>query len=52
MSCHLSRLGRLGMEPAQSNVLLRIVLRDLTRTLTDAEANELRDRIYAAYTKE
>jgi phenylalanyl-tRNA synthetase alpha chain len=41
-------LGRLGMEPAQSNVLLRIVLRDLTRTLTDAEANELRDRIYAA----
>jgi phenylalanyl-tRNA synthetase alpha chain len=27
---------------------LRIVLRDLERTLTSAEANELRDEIYAA----
>jgi phenylalanyl-tRNA synthetase alpha chain len=41
-------LARLGMDPAQCNVLLRIVLRDLERTLTDAEANGLRDRIYAA----
>ena len=39
------------MESTQSNVLLRIVLRDLDRTLKDAEANELRDRIYAACTK-
>jgi phenylalanyl-tRNA synthetase alpha chain len=29
-------------------VLLRVVLRDLERTLTHAEANRIRDRIYAA----
>lgn len=29
-------------------MLLRVVLRHLERTLTAAEANELRDRIYAA----
>jgi phenylalanyl-tRNA synthetase alpha chain len=39
---------RMGMRPGQKNVLLRIVVRDLVRTLTAVEANELRDRIYAA----
>jgi phenylalanyl-tRNA synthetase alpha chain len=39
---------RLGLQPGQRNVLLRVVLRHVDRTLTDAEANELRDRIYAA----
>ena len=39
---------RLGITPGQKNVLLRIVLRDLERTLTSAEANVLRDDIYAA----
>jgi len=39
---------RLGLQPGQRNMLLRIVLRRLDRTLTDAEANMLRDRIYAA----
>ncbi|MGH2827742.1 MAG: hypothetical protein ACRDKF_12300 [Actinomycetota bacterium] len=39
---------RLGMVSDQWNVLLRIVLRDLDRTLTADEANRLRDRIYAA----
>ena len=39
---------RLGMGLEQWNVLLRIVLRDLERTLTAQEANRLRDRIYAA----
>jgi len=39
---------RLGISPAQKNVLLRIVIRDLERTLTAAEANALRDEIYAA----
>jgi phenylalanyl-tRNA synthetase alpha chain len=38
---------RMGMRPGQKNVLLRIVLRDLTRTLTAAEANAIRDRVYA-----
>lgn len=38
---------RTGMRPGQKNVLLRVVLRDLNRTLTSAEANVLRDRIYA-----
>jgi phenylalanyl-tRNA synthetase alpha chain len=37
---------RRGIGPAQKNVLLRIVIRDLERTLTAAEANALRDEIY------
>jgi phenylalanyl-tRNA synthetase alpha chain len=36
------------MTPGQKNVLVRLVLRPLERTLTDAEANGLRDRVYAA----
>ena len=40
--------SRLGMSPAQKNVLVRVVLRPFDRTLTDAEANALRDRVYAA----
>jgi phenylalanyl-tRNA synthetase alpha chain len=39
---------RIGMLPGQCNVLVRIVLRPPDRTLTSAEANELRDRVYAA----
>ena len=39
---------RLGARPGQRNLLIRVVLRHLDRTLTDAAANELRDRIYAA----
>jgi phenylalanyl-tRNA synthetase alpha chain len=39
---------RLRLAPDQKNVLLRVVLRDVSRTLTHAEANELRDAIYAA----
>jgi len=40
--------ARLGIRPEQKNVLLRIVVRDLGRTLTHAEANEIRDAVYAA----
>jgi phenylalanyl-tRNA synthetase alpha chain len=43
-----SALTRMGMTPGQKNVLVRVVLRHLERTLTDAEANEMRDRIYVA----
>jgi phenylalanyl-tRNA synthetase alpha chain len=39
---------RLGLRPGEKNVLLRIVLRDLERTLTDARANALRDTVYQA----
>ncbi len=39
---------RLGIEPGQRNVLVRLVLRSLERSLTDLEANQLRDRVYAA----
>ncbi|HEX2493288.1 MAG TPA: hypothetical protein VHK24_05895 [Steroidobacter sp.] len=39
---------RLGIASAQKNVLLRIVIRDLERTLTSEEANALRDQIYGA----
>jgi phenylalanyl-tRNA synthetase alpha chain len=40
--------SRLGMSPSQKNVLLRLVIRDLERTLTSSEANALRDEVYAA----
>ena len=40
--------ARLGISPAQKNVLLRVLLRHPTRTLTREEANILRDEIYAA----
>jgi phenylalanyl-tRNA synthetase alpha chain len=40
--------ARLGILPGQRNLLVRLVLRAWDRTLTDAEANLLRDRVYAA----
>jgi phenylalanyl-tRNA synthetase alpha chain len=40
--------ARLGIVPGQKNLLVRLVLRDLERTLTHGEANELRDAVYAA----
>lgn len=43
-----SAIARLGLQQDQKNVLVRVVLRDVGRTLTHAEANELRDAIYAA----
>ena len=39
---------RLGLRPGQRNILVRVVLRDLEHTLTSEQANELRDRVYAA----
>lgn len=39
---------RLGAREDQKNVLLRVVLSDLDRTLTHAEANAIRDIAYAA----
>ncbi len=41
-----SALTRMGLREGQKNVLVRVVLRALDRTLTTAEANEIRDRIY------
>ncbi|MBT2526338.1 hypothetical protein J7E91_13060 [Streptomyces sp. ISL-99] len=41
-------LARLGARPDQKNVLLKVILRPLHRTLTDHDANLLRDRDYAA----
>jgi phenylalanyl-tRNA synthetase alpha chain len=43
----LAARRRLGISPQQKNVLLRLVIRDLERTLTAAEANEVRDAVYA-----
>ncbi len=40
-------LARLGARREQRNLLVRVVIRRLDRTLTDADANDLRDRIYA-----
>jgi phenylalanyl-tRNA synthetase alpha chain len=39
--------ARLGIGPDQVNVLLRVVIRPADRTLTAAEINDLRDRVYA-----
>ncbi|HEY5945384.1 MAG TPA: hypothetical protein VIV40_07830 [Kofleriaceae bacterium] len=41
-------ISRLGIAPGQWNLLIRITLRALDRTLTHDECNELRDEIYAA----
>jgi phenylalanyl-tRNA synthetase alpha chain len=41
-------ITRLGAGPGQKNLLVRIVLRDLDKTLTNKTANVLRDRIYRA----
>ena len=41
-------IARIGLRPGQKNVLVRLVLRHPTRTLTAAEANHVRDEIYAA----
>jgi phenylalanyl-tRNA synthetase alpha chain len=41
-------VGRIGLQPGQKNVLVRLVLRHPTRTLTTEEANRIRDRVYAA----
>jgi phenylalanyl-tRNA synthetase alpha chain len=43
-----SAIGRLGATPGQKNLLVRVVLRDLDKTLTNQTANALRDRIYRA----
>jgi phenylalanyl-tRNA synthetase alpha chain len=43
-----SAAGRLGVKPGQKNLLVRVVLRDLGKTLTNETANALRDRIYRA----
>ena len=37
---------RLGIEPNEKNILVRIVLRSLDRTLTNEECNSYRDIIY------
>jgi phenylalanyl-tRNA synthetase alpha chain len=42
---------RLGLNEGQKNVLVRLDLRPLDRTLTDAEANGLRDDVYGAIHK-
>lgn len=39
---------RIGMGPHQKNILLRVVMRALDRTLTHEECNQYRDTIYAA----
>ncbi len=41
-------IDRIGLQPGQKNVLLRLVLRHPTRTLTADDANRIRDRVYAA----
>jgi phenylalanyl-tRNA synthetase alpha chain len=41
-------IERIGLVDGQKNVLVRVVLRHPTRTLTADEANAVRDRVYAA----
>jgi phenylalanyl-tRNA synthetase alpha chain len=44
----LGAVARLGIVPGQANVLVRLTLQSLERTLTSAEANALRNRVYMA----
>lgn len=39
---------RLGLQPGQKNLLLRLTIRHPTRSVTQAEANALRNRVYRA----
>ncbi len=39
---------RLGLNPDQVNAVVRLVVRPLHRTLTDREANDLRNAVYRA----
>jgi len=41
-------IARIGLQRGQKNVLVRLVLRHPTRTLTAEEANRTRDDVYAA----
>ena len=41
-------LALLGLVPGQKNVLVRLVIRPFHRTLSDSEANRIRNRVYAA----
>jgi phenylalanyl-tRNA synthetase alpha chain len=43
-----SAISRLGAKPGQKNLLVRVVLRDLEKTLTNQTANALRNRIHRA----
>ena len=36
----------MGMSPSQKNILLELVIRHLDRTLTDEEANAIRNSVY------
>jgi phenylalanyl-tRNA synthetase alpha chain len=40
--------ARIGIRPGQENLLIGVTLRHPSRSLSKAEANALRDRIYAA----
>lgn len=44
----VSARQRLGLVAGQENALIRLVLRPLDHTLTDTEANELRNQVYRA----
>ncbi|WP_280432095.1 hypothetical protein [Nocardia brasiliensis] len=39
---------RLGIRPGQANAVIRLTLRPLTRTLTDEQANAIRNEVYRA----
>ncbi|MGX1776655.1 PheS-related mystery ligase SrmL [Nocardia brasiliensis] len=43
-----SARARLGIRPGQANAVVRLTLRPLTRTLTDEQANAIRNEVYRA----
>lgn len=38
--------ARMGMQPCQKNILLQLTIRHMDRTLTDKEANVIRNKVY------
>jgi len=45
---HRAAIERLGMSKGQKNLLVSVIIRPLERTLSDEDANHIRDRIYDA----
>lgn len=41
-------IARLGLKPGQKNILLRLIIRHPTRSISREEANRLRNRVYEA----
>lgn len=42
----LAARERMGMQPGQKNILLQLIIRHIDKTLTDKDANDIRNKVY------